>query len=404
MTATEAPTIDLLDPRSFVGGQPHDQFAWLRANDPVHWHPEPDGRGFWAVTRYADVRAIGRDPHTYSSYAGGIMIGDADEMSLSGARLMMLFMDPPSHTRHRHLVQRGFTPKGAGAWRARVDQLAAEIVDAVIERGECDLVSDIAGEMPSFVIADVMGIPRPDARHLYELTEIMHAAPGAVADDVRINASGEMLGYAAGVFEEKRRRPGDDLATVLVEAELDGDRLRDDELAWFFLLLINAGGDTTRNLVGGGMQVLFEHPDERRRLQDDLDGLLDTAVEELLRYVSPVVHMRRTATTDTRIGDQAVAAGDKVVLFYGAANRDEAVFDDAERLDVGRAPNDHVAFGGGGPHFCLGAPLARIEIKAMLGEILRRLPDIEPAGDATWLTSNFICGPQHLPVRFTPGR
>jgi cytochrome P450 len=366
----------------------------------MHFHPEPEGTGFWAVTRYADVRAVGRDPHTFSSYAGGIMIPDSDEATLAGARLMMLMMDPPDHTRHRHLVQRGFTPKGAAAWRERVDQLAAEIVDAVIDRGECDLVADLAGEMPSLVIADVMGIPRADARHLYELTEIMHSAPGTVADDVRINAHGEMLGYAAGVFEEKRRAPADDLATVLVEAELDGDRLSDGELAWFFLLLINAGGDTTRNLVGGGMHVLFEHPDERARLQADLDGLLDTAVEELLRFVSPVVHMRRTATRDTELGGQHIAAGDKVVLYYGAANRDPAQFDDPDRLDVGRTPNEHVAFGGGGPHFCLGAPLARIEIKAILGEILRRLPDIQPAGDATWLASNFICGPQHLPVKF----
>jgi cytochrome P450 len=404
MTTTERPTIDLLDPAAFAGGQPHDQFEWLRANDPVHWHPEPGGTGFWAVTRYADVRAVGRTPKTFSSYTGGIMIGDGDEASLAGARHMMLFMDPPDHTRHRLLVQRGFTPKGAASWQERIDQLAREIVDAVAARGECDLVADIAGEMPSMVIADVMGVPRADARRLYELTEIMHAAPGAVSDDVRLGASVEMLGYGAGVFEAKRRAPGDDLATVLTQAELDGDRLTDQDLAWFFLLLINAGGDTTRNLVGGGMHVLFENAVERHRLQADLDGLLDTAVEELLRYVSPVVHMRRTATCDTALAGRAIAAGDKVVMYYGSANRDPAVFDDPDRLDVGRSPNDHVAFGGGGPHFCLGAPLARIEIRSLLREVLRRLPDIEPAGAATWLQSNFICGPQRLPVRFTPAR
>jgi len=404
MTNTMQPTIDLLDPRAFAGGQPHDQFAWLREHDPVHWHPEPGGRGFWVVTRYADVRAVGRAPATYSSYAGGIMIGDGDEATLAGARLMMLFMDPPEHTRHRLLVQRGFTPKGAASWQDRINQLAREIIDAVAGRGECDLVADIAGEMPSMVIADVMGIPRDDARRLYELTEIMHAAPGTVSDEVRVNASVEMLGYGAGVFAEKRRAPADDLATVLVEAELDGDRLSDEDLAWFFLLLINAGGDTTRNLVGGGMHVLFEHTDERRRLQGDLDGLLPTAAEELLRFVSPVVHMRRTATHDTELGGRQIAAGDKVVMYYGAANRDAAVFDDSDRLDVGRTPNDHLAFGGGGPHFCLGAPLARIEIRSLLAEMLRRLPDIEPAGEATWLQSNFICGPQRLPVRFTPTR
>jgi cytochrome P450 len=394
--------IDLLDPRSFVGGQPHDQFAWLREHDPVHWHPEPDGRGFWAITRYEDVRSVGRMAKVFSSYAGGIMIPDGDELQLAGARLMMLFMDPPEHTRHRLLVQRGFTPKGAATWTARIDQLATEIVDEVIERGECDLVTDIAGEMPSMVIADVMGIPRADARRLYELTEIMHSAPGAVPDDVRMNASVEMLTYGAGVFDQKRRAPADDLATVLAQAEIDGDRLRDDELAWFFLLLINAGGDTTRNLVGGGMHVLFQNPDELARLRADVDGLLDTAVEELLRYVSPVVHMRRTAVQDTQVAGQAIAAGDKVVMYYGSANRDSTVFDDPDRLDVSRTPNEHLAFGGGGPHFCLGAPLARIEIRAMLREIVRRLPDLEPAGEETWLASNFISGPTHLPVRFTP--
>jgi cytochrome P450 len=400
MTTTDRPTIDLLDPAAFAGGQPHEQFAWLREHDPVHWHPEPDGRGFWAVTRYHDVRAVGRLPKVFSSYAGGIMIPDGDEAQLAGARLMMLFMDPPEHTRHRLLVQRGFTPKGAASWRERVDQLAVEIVDAVADRGECDLVTDVAGEMPSLVIADVMGIPRSDARHLYELTEIMHSAPGAVTDEVRIGASMEMLTYAAGVFEQKRRSPADDLATVLAEAELDGDRLRDDELAWFFLLLINAGGDTTRNLVGGGVQALFEHPAEYERLRRDPDGLLDTAVEELLRFVSPVVHMRRTATRDTELGGREIAAGDKVVMFYGSANRDGRVFPEPDRLDVSRTPNDHLAFGGGGPHFCLGAPLARIEIRAMLREIVTRLDGLEPAGEATWLESNFICGPQHLPVRF----
>jgi len=404
MTTTDAPVIDLLSPQSFVGGQPHEQFRWLRENDPVHFHPEPTGKGFWALTRYEDVRNVGRDPKTFSSYAGGIMIPDADEMSLMGPRLMMLFMDPPEHTRHRHLVQRGFTPKGASSWQARIDQLAVEIVDAVIEKGECDLVADLAGEMPSLVIADVMGIPRDDARHLYELTEIMHSAPGSVPDDVRASSSIDMLTYAGNVFAEKRVRPGDDLATVLVESELDGDRLTDADLAWFFLLLINAGGDTTRNLVGGGMQVLFEHPDQRAWLQDDVPGRVDAAMEELLRWTSPVVHMRRTALKDTTIGDQAIKEGDKVVMYYGAANRDPAVFTDPETLDLARTPNEHVAFGGGGPHFCLGAPLARIEIRAMLREILTRLPDIEPAGEATWLPSNFISGPQHLPVTFTAGR
>ncbi len=400
MTTTVAPAIDLLDPAAFRGSQPHEQFRWLRDHDPVHWHPEPGGRGFWAITRYEDVRAVGRDPRTFSSYEGGIMVSDLEEVTLAGARLMMLVMDPPEHTRHRQLVQRGFAPKGAAAWSDRIGQLATDIVDAVIDRGECDLVTDIAGEMPSLVIADVMGIPREDARRLYHVTEIMHSAPGAYPEDVQLNATVEMMSYASAVFADKRVNPADDLATLLVQADLDGDKLTDAELAWFFLLLINAGGDTTRNLVGAGMHALFEHPDELARFRADVDGLLGTATEELLRWVSPVVYMRRTATCDTRVARTDIAAGDKVVMYYGAANRDPRAFDDPETLDVRRNPNEHVAFGGGGPHFCLGASLARIEIRALLREILTRMPNLVPVGESSWLPSNFIFGPTHLPVRF----
>jgi cytochrome P450 len=400
MTTTVAPAIDLLDPAAFRGSQPHEQFRWLRDHDPVHWHPEPDGRGFWAITCYEDVRAVGRDPRTFSSYEGGIMVSDLEEAALAGVRLMMLVMDPPEHTRHRQLVQRGFAPKGAAAWSDRIGQLATEIVDAVIDRGECDLVTDIAGEMPSLVIADVMGIPAGDARRLYHLTEIMHSAPGTHPEDVQINAGVEMMSYASAVFAGKRVNPADDLATLLVQADLGGDKLTDAELAWFFLLLINAGGDTTRNLVGAGMHALFEHRDQLARLRADVDSLLGTAIEELLRWVSPVVYMRRTATCDTRIAGSDIAAGDKVVMYYGAANRDPRAFDDPETLDVRRKPNEHIAFGGGGPHFCLGASLARIEIRALLREILTRMPNLEPAGEPSWLPSNFIFGPTHLPVQF----
>lgn len=401
---TEAQRIDLSDPASFAAGQPHDQYRWLRERDPVYRHPERDGAGFWAVMRYDDVVAVGRDAATYSSYKGGISLGDMAEGELAGARLMMLFKDPPEHTRYRLLVSRGFTPRSAARLAPRIKELAAQIVDRVIERGECDLVADIAGELPSFVIAELMGIPLDDGRRLYELTEIMHSADPALTPAQRFGATVEMLDYAAGVARAKRARPGDDLASVLVAAEVEGERLSEDEFNYFFLLLVNAGGDTTRNLVAGGMAALFDHPTERRRLQTDLDGLLPTAVDELLRFCSPVVHMRRTATRDTTLGGKRIAAGDKVVMFYGSANRDAAVFPEPDRLDVGRAPNEHVAFGGGGPHFCIGAHVARIEIAAMLREIFTRLPDIAPVGPVEWLPSIFISGPRRLPVRFTPGR
>ncbi len=399
---SHAPSIDLVSPASFDGGQPHEQFRWLREHDPVHWHEEPDGAGFWAVTRYHDLKEVGRDPGTYSSYVGGPMISDTDEEALAAPRKMMLYMDPPEHTRYRKLVSSAFTPRNVARWTQRIDALATDIVDRVCEQGACDLVTDLAGEMPSALIAELMGIPRDDGRRLYVLTERMHASPDAIDDDARLTAAMEMLTYAQEVATTKRRTPTDDLASMLAGARVDGDELTDEEFCWFFLLLINAGGDTTRNLLGGGAQVLFEEPEQRAWLQADLHGRVDTAVEELLRVVSPVVHMRRTATRDTALGGRSIHAGDKVVMFYGSANRDEAVFDDPDRVDLGRDPNPHVAFGGGGPHYCLGAHFARVETRAMLIEVLSRLPDLEPDGEPEWLVSNFICGPTHLPVRFTP--
>ncbi len=401
---TKPPVIDLLSAASFAQGQPHDQFRWLRRHDPVYWHPETHGRGFWVVTRYHDVRAVGRDPKSYSSCAGGIMIGDVDEPSLAASRNMMLIMDPPQHTRYRLLVSQQFKPRSAQDLRPRIEELARRIIDRVIARGECDLVSDIAGELPSYVIADLMGIPLEDGRHLYELTEKMHASDEAVTAEQRAIASMEMLNYAMGVADDKRKHPGSDLATQLLNAEINGDRLTPAEYSLFFMLLINAGGDTTRNLLASGMLALFENPGQRRGLQENLDALLPTAVEEMLRFVSPVIYMRRTAACDLELGGKRIRTGDKVVMYYGSANRDESVFPDPDRFEVGRMPNEHIAFGGGGTHFCLGAHIARLEIQVMLREILTRLADIEPAGPAQWLASNFISGLRRLPVKFTAKR
>jgi cytochrome P450 len=317
---------------------------------------------------------------------------------------MMLTSDPPYHTRLRRIINREFTPKSAERLRPRIEELAARIVDEVVERGECDFMADIAGQMPSYVIAELMGIPLEDGRRLYNLTETIHAAPGSVPEGAGLGAVLEMFNYAREVAEAKRSTPGHDLATKILEAEVDGHRLDDIDFNLFFLLLIDAGGDTTRNLLGGGLLALFEHPDQRARLQADIDGLLNPAVEEMLRWVSPVIYMRRRATRDVELRGEQIKEGDKVVMYYGSANRDDGAFAEAGTFDVGRTPNDHIAFGGGGPHFCLGAHIARVEIQAILSEVLRRLPDIEPAGEPSWLASNFISGPKHLPVRFTAGR
>ena len=283
-------------------------------------------------------------------------------------------------------------------------ELAREIVDDVIERGECDLVHDIAGRLPSGLIAELMGIPRSDGERLYELTEIMHTQDSSPEFQLKqIEAIGEMLGYAGSVARDKRAHPANDIASTLVQAEVDGDRLTDDEFQWFFLLLVNAGGDTTRNLVAAGVQQLFEHPDEMRRLRADVDGLTATAVEEMLRYTSPVSHFKRTVMADTELRGQALKAGDRVIVFYGSANRDEDVFADPDRFDVGRNPNPHMAFGGGGPHLCLGMHVARIEIAEMLRELITRIPDLRSAGPVERMHSSFIAGITSMPVAFTPG-
>jgi cytochrome P450 len=400
-TLGDAPPIALLAPASFAQGQPHDQFAWLREHDPVHWHEEPDGGpGFWAVTRYRDVRAVGRDPATFSSKRG-IMVPDAAGGTDFGDHEMMISADPPMHTGLRKLVAREFIPRAAKAMRPRIEELARRIIDGVEDRGECDLVSDIAGLMPSYVIADMLGIPLEDGVELYGLTERIHAAPESQEAGAAMYAVMEMFTYARGVWERKRAEPTDDLATLIATATIDGNELDVIDFNLFFLLLIDAGGDTTRNLVAGGMDALFARPEQLAWLRTDLDVRLTCAIEELLRWISPVVYMRRTALHDTELDGVPIAAGQKVVMYYGSANRDPDAFGPtAGVLDLARTPNEHVAFGGGGPHFCLGAHIARIEIQALLRELLTRLVDVRPTGPTEWLPSTFISGPKHLPITF----
>lgn len=394
--------IDLISPSNFRLDHPWEQYAWLRANAPVFWHEEPDGPGFWAITKYDDIRTVSRQPGTYSSYARGTMLAEPDEMSLAAGRQMMLNMDPPQHDRFKLLVSRGFTPKNAQLLAGRVAELSKDIVDDVVDRGECDFVSDIAGRLPSALIAELMGIPREDGERLYELTEIMHTTDLTVAPPERkMAAMVEMLTYAQGVAEQKRENPGPDIASTLVQAEVDGDRLTDGELQWFFLLLVNAGGDTTRNLLAAGLRTLFHHPDQFDRLRAD-HSLVPTAVEEMLRWTTPVITFRRTVMHDTELRGTPLREGDKVMVFYGSANRDEDVFLDPDRFDVGRDPNPHMAFGGGGPHLCLGLHVARIEIQAMLREVLTRLPGLRPAGEPEPMASNFIAGIHSMPVAWAP--
>lgn len=400
------PTIDLHDHTSFAGSQPHDAFDWLRQHDPVHRHAEPadEGPGFWAITRYDDVKEVGRDHERFSSTPTIMMADSSDDTDL-GDHQMMLMSDPPIHTAMRRLLSREFTPKSAQLLAPRVAQLATQIVDAVIDRhqsgqGSCDLVTDLAGEMPSFVIAEILGIPLEDGRSLYHLTEALHSSREAVGVEAQKAAFGQMFAYSQQVYADRVANPTDDLSSMLASSAINGRPTDEVDFFLWFLLLVDAGGDTTRNLVGAGMHALFQHPDQLELLRADPVGLMPRAIEELLRYVSPVIHMRRTATVDTEIRGRQIQAGDKVIMFYGAANRDPDIFDRPHELDLTRSPNPHVAFGGGGPHFCLGAHLARIEIGALLTEIVTRMPNLAPAGEPSWMASNFIYGPTSLPVAF----
>jgi cytochrome P450 len=397
--------IDLLSSKSFADGHPVEQYHWLHENAPVYRHDEPDGgAGFWAVTGAAEITEASKNPKTFSSAAGGIMINDFPPEELEFFRTMILVMDPPKHSFYRKLVGGLFTPKRAALWTDSIGDTVRSILDEACELGECNLVEDIAGKLPSYVIAELVGIPRADGVKLYRWTEIMHSAPDVVSDDERFAAMRDITGYAAQVRADKLANPSDDLASRLVAAEIDGQRLTEQEFASFFLLLINAGGDTTRNLIGAATATLLQQPDKLAWLREDIDTRMPGAVEELLRYQSPVIYMRRTATEDYTLGGVDIKSGDKVGLYYGAANRDRRAFDRPDELILDRSPNEHFAFGGGGPHFCLGSHFGRIEITAMMTQMLNRFPDLELTGEPTWLASNFISGPTDVPVRYTPSK
>jgi cytochrome P450 len=396
--------IDLLSPESFLAGHPHAQYDWLRANAPVFWHAEPDGPGFWAVTRYKDVWDVDRDFTNYSSEPT-IMISDpaAQAAQSFGGYKMMLMMDPPQHTAYRKLIRGEFTVPVSAERTPRMMRLARQIVDAVIEKGECDFVAEVAGEMPSYVIAELMGLPLADGRELYKLTEIIHTSPEALPPGAGGAAVLKMFEYGRGVIEEKRARPANDLATKLLQAEVDGKKLDDIEFLLFFLLLIDAGGDTTRNLLSAGLIALFDNPDQLAWLKADLPARLPSAREELLRWTTPVIYMRRTARHDVVLAGEQIREGQKVVMYFGSANRDGAKFAHPDALDLARNPNEHIAFGTG-PHGCLGQHIARLEIDAILAEVLTRMEGLEIAGAPEWLPSNFISGPKRLPVTFKPGK
>jgi cholest-4-en-3-one 26-monooxygenase len=405
MTVTDGlQDIDLLA-ATWGRGVPHDQFDRLRREAPVHWHPEPGDTGFWAITKHADVRAISHDWETFSSEVGGTFIPTAEEEALASLRLTILNMDPPKHHRYRRLVSRGFTPRIITKLVEEIERRAALVVDGICEKGEVEFVEEVAAQVPVQMICEMIGLEPEIWPRMFHLSNNLIGArddpdyqelPGGPEASAM-----EVYMLCDQVAADRRANPRDDIMTALVEAEIDGERLNDAELNLFFITLIVAGNETTRNLINHSMQVLMERPDQAQRLRDD-PSLWDSAVEEMLRWGSSIHNFRRTATRDTEVRGVPIKAGDKLVMYYASANRDEEVFEAPHTFDVGRTPNDHVAFGGGGVHYCLGANLARAEIKATMRQLVTRLPDIELAGPIDRLHSDFVNGIKTMPIRFTP--
>jgi methyl-branched lipid omega-hydroxylase len=391
-------------------------FATLRAEDEIPFFEEPvtemmgQGPGYWSLTRHADLLEASRQPELFCS-GRGTNIGDLppEWLEFLGS---IINMDDPRHARLRRIVSRGFTPRHLEAMRGDVERTAAGIVDDIIERGECDFVTDVAALLPLRIIVDMMGIPRSDEQFIFDRTNVILGLgdPEYVPDQTEAGIVTALLGAAqdltqlvSTLADERAKNPADDLTTALITADVEGEKLTSAELASFFILLVVAGNETTRNAIAHGLLALSEHPEQRDAWAADFDAMAPAAVEEIVRWATPVIHFRRTVTRDgVRIGDHEFSEGDKVVLWYASANRDEAVFDEPYRFDLRRNPNDHVGFGGPGPHFCLGAHLARREIAVMFRELLGRMPDIHAVGEPQRLRSNFINGIRHLGAEWTP--
>ena len=410
-TSKDIPGINVADLDMFRdSGVPHDQFTKIRGQDPVYFHREDPGggNGFWAVTKPEHVCFISRNPQIFSSSKGGTTMEEYEPEDLSQFNILMLNMDPPQHAKYRKLVSKGFTPRIIRSLKAGIEQDVDEIINAVIEKGSCDFVRDIAAELPLIVIARLLGVPKEERGKLFDWSNRLIGFDDpefqTSIEDARM-ASMEIWMYANDLAEKKLAAPdsGDeaDIVRTLMNAEVDGEKLTEMEFDAFFLLLSVAGNETTRNAISGGMVTFFEHPDQWQRLVDNPD-LVDSAVEEILRWVTPVMYFRRTATQDVQVGDKLIREGEKVLMYYTAANRDEERFEDSQKFDIGRAENDHVTFGHG-EHFCLGASLARLEMTLLFKELIKRMPDIQLDGDIRRLRSNFINGYKEIPVKFTPG-
>lgn len=385
------PDIDLVS-GAFWGRNPHPELAWMRQHAPVYF----DGR-VWGIAKHADVKHVSLNPAIFCS-SGGIR-PDADPLA------MMIDRDGAEHTRRRKLVNRGFTPRRLAASAAQINAICDRLVDAVCERGECDAVTDLAAWLPMHVIGDMLGFPDSERGVLLKWSDDMLCALVGSPDPARLLPAAEAYQgfrtFASQAIEDRRISPGDDLLSVLVAGEADDGDVDVEDVVHDALLILIGGDETTRHVISGGLYQLLRHPDQKQRLIDDPDRI-PAAVEEMLRWVTPIKNMARTVVVDTELRGQRLAAGEKLLLLYPSANRDDEVFAEPFRFDIERAPNDHLAFGLG-KHFCLGNNLARLELRCFFETLLRRLPDIELVEDTepAYRPANFVSGYEHLPVRFS---
>ncbi len=419
MTLADGSNINLLDLDIFESGQAHEALKRLRHEAPVYWNEgNADLKGFWCITRYQDIKFVSQHPELFSSAKGitGPGLRDPDNNPNAVKQpggVSIITMDPPRHVKMRRLVNRGFTPRAVNAMEPKIREIAVGLLDRLTDRDECDFVLDVASQLPLAVICGLMGIPEQHWPLMFQLTnQTLGAADpeyqsrvvaederGTVAAQTRTALAGrlQMMDFFRDLLDQRRKTPGDDLVSVLLESEVDGERLDEVDILAFCFLLVLAGNETTRNAISGGLWVLCEHPQERAKLQAGMT-LIDSAVEEILRWTSPLHHMARRATADVEIRGQPIQPRDAVLMWYPSANRDEEVFADPYRFDITRTPNDHLAFGYH-EHFCLGAGFAKKEVRVLFEELFARYPDVQLNGKPERLRSNFINGIKRMPIR-----
>jgi cytochrome P450 len=394
--------IELYDPDVYAGAVPHEQFRWLREHRPVYWHPHPDGGGFWLISRHEDVVAVSRNHRDFSSERGFVMIDDLPSDILAETRGQLLGMDPPRHGPVRRVVIERFTSRMLEQLEPRVREITRGIFAEVREQQDrgCDFVYDVAGRLPTAVICSMLDVPAPMWEQIREWSD--HATSASDPDigcspEEQRRSSMEMGMYGYSLASERKDAGGSDLISLLVNVEVDGHKVTEAEFASLFVQITVAGNETTRALISTGMQALIERPELYSELESD-PGLIPPAVEEMLRWSTPLHHFRRTATRDTEIGGQPVRENDRVVMLYTSANFDERVFDDPMRFDIRRSPNPHLSFGHG-IHLCLGANLARLEARVFFEEFFRSFAGIESRGTPQRIRSNLVNGFKRMPVR-----